>query len=1098
VNRTSRTRAKESRAWLWFLLAGGAAIVVSRAVTGVAGSLLFCSIGAASTAAILYGVRRHRPATRLVWILFAFGNAILFVGDVVWRFDHHHGGSGFPTLADLFYLIAYPFLGGAALWICKPRSRKRLRSNVLDSIILGIQAFVVLWVFVIDRYYETAHSSVVEGTVAGVYVFAAVAVGALAAGIVMFVKRRAPAHWLLFAAFLTLVPADIAHIFAATAAGFERGTLIEMAWLLSYVLFGVAALHPSMTRVADATPSDPARLTWRRLTFYAAAALTVPISFAAEYALTGHVDWVLVIFSALGLWIALLARLSDVVRALTAAVDERDEAAESLKRSEGRWSSIVTNSTDMIFLLDETTTVEWVSPVVEDILGYTAEEFSGIDIFSLIHLDDYDEFATVYAEVALGMEPRSSEFRIRHKDGHWRWLETRGISLLSDPNVEAVVLSARNITARREAEDALRASEERFRELAETVSEVFYIHSTDGRLLYVSPAYESVWGRSRTSLYEDNLSWQDAIHPDDRPGVEEAWTSLGLSETIEFRIVRDGEVRWIRDRTFPIRDAEGQIVRVLGVSEDITERKFAEQALVDREELERAVLDSLSAHIAVVEGDGTIIAVNQAWEDFSYVLGGDDDGPTGVGTNLVDALKRSLERHPSFERAMALEGLETVLEGRREEFTIEYSTGTGEQQRWFSMQVSPLRNAAGGAVVSHLDVSEQKKALHDQERLTEQLRQSQKLEAIGRLAGGVAHDFNNILAVIQNYAWFLVEDMDDQDPKRQDVQEIVSAGDRAAKLVQQLLTFSRKEIVKPELLDINEVIADYGKFLTRAIGEDVSLELHLQPKVAPVLLDSSHVGQILTNLAVNARDAMASGGRLTIETSQAQIAGSDVDLSPGNYILLRVADTGCGMTPDVVARVFEPFFTTKARGEGTGLGLATVYGIVNQAGGHIQIDSIPDQGTTFSIYLPAVPDLMVEVEDEREEAEVIKGNETILVVEDEEAVGRMVERILLQHGYKVLTAPSGEEALRIAAEPSLHIDVLLTDVVMPGMSGKTLAEEMLKARPDTRVIFMSGYTDEIITRRGRLEQGEMLIEKPFNPEELVRAIRQVLEASSRV
>ena len=799
-----------------------------------------------------------------------------------------------------------------------------------------------------------------------------------------------------------------------------------------------------------------------------------------------------------GLLLALLVRQNRLVRELKTSVAARDELTQNLRRSEARWSSVVDNSSDMIALLDEGAVLKWTSRVVTQMLGWEREDFEDLDAFDIIHPDDYDIAAEGLAEALMRMEPRSIEVRLRHKNGTWRWLEIRATNLLDDPDVASVVIAGRDVTDRRQAEDALRSSEERFRELTETVKEVFFIHSPDQGLLYISPAYEKVWGQPRKTLYENPDSWLDSIVPEDRIEVHKSLLESGTKERfVRYRIVRaDGELRWIEGRSFPIVDRSGQIVRVVGTAEDVTERKLVEEALVAREEFERSILDSLGAQIAVLDGDGQIIAVNEAWERFALENGGDPDR-TGIGMSYLKVLRASLEHEPDYESAMALEGLEAVLAGRRERFFIEYECASDEQKRWFTMHVSPLRGALGGAVVSHLDITERMTALQEQERLTEQLRQSQKLEAIGRLAGGIAHDFNNVLAVIQNYAWFLTEDMDPDDPKLQDVKEILSAGERAGKLVQQLLTFSRKEIVKPEVLDLNAVISEYGTFLRRAIGEDVRLEVALTPDLPSVLLDSGHLGQILTNLAVNARDAMPSGGRLTIETAAVYIDEEDqsgVDMDPGDYVALKVTDTGCGMSNDVLNHIFEPFFTTKARGQGTGLGLATVYGIVNQSRGQIVVNSKVGVGTSFTIYLPVVRSRTEERELAPAPAAIPEGREQVLLVEDEAGVRRMVARILTDRGYAVLKAASGEEALRIAREHVGKIDLLLTDVVMPQMSGKELADRMAKLRPETATVFMSGYTDEIIARQGRVGEGEVLIDKPFTPDELLMTIRAVLES----
>lgn len=383
-------------------------------------------------------------------------------------------------------------------------------------------------------------------------------------------------------------------------------------------------------------------------------------------------------------------------------------------------------------------------------------------------------------------------------------------------------------------------------------------------------------------------------------------------------------------------------------------------------------------------------------------------------------------------------------------------------------------------------------ALHQSQ---EQLLQSQKLEAVGRLAGGVAHDFNNLLTVIAGYSDLLLKKLDDKDANRPKIQEINKAANRAAGLTRQLLAFSRKQVLQPKVLELNSIIPELEKMLGRMIGEDIELRTSLRSDVGNVKADPGQIEQIVMNLVVNARDAMPSGGRLTIETANAYLdatyARHHVGVIPGPYVMLAVSDTGMGMDEETQAHIFEPFFTTKGLGKGTGLGLSTVYGIVKQSGGNIWVYSEVGKGTTFKVYLPRV--------DERAEdyrpmaaADLPKGTETILLVEDAITVSRLAREILEANGYEVLEAASGSEALQISRAHPGAIHLLLTDVVMPEMSGKELAQRMLYICPEMRVLYMSGYTDETIVHHGVLDEGINFIEKPFSPEALSVKVRKVL------
>ena len=409
------------------------------------------------------------------------------------------------------------------------------------------------------------------------------------------------------------------------------------------------------------------------------------------------------------------------------------------------------------------------------------------------------------------------------------------------------------------------------------------------------------------------------------------------------------------------------------------------------------------------------------------------------------------------------------------------------------LSVRAVRDAAGRVEYYETFVRD----VTDQRRLQQQVLQSQKLEAVGRLAGGIAHDFNNLLTVITSYSDLLLEDLSPGDPKRDDLEQVRKAADGAAALTRQLLAFSRQQVVEPRVVSLNTVVEGLQKILRRVIGEDVELTTTLAPDLGAVRADVGQLEQVLMNLAVNARDAMPTGGRLTIETANVE---HDPDYARGHdaaavrrFAMLAVSDTGCGMDDATKAKIFEPFFTTKEPGKGTGLGLATVYGIVQQAGGFIWVYSEPGHGTSFKIYLPQV-DATAEVAAAATGARAPGGTETVLLVEDAAAVRAVTKQVLERHGYAVLEAPDGEAAVRLAQRHRGPIHLLLTDVVMPRVSGRELAEQLARVRPDTRVLYASGYTDDSVVRHGILESGTAYLQKPFSPESLARKVREVLDA----
>ena len=384
----------------------------------------------------------------------------------------------------------------------------------------------------------------------------------------------------------------------------------------------------------------------------------------------------------------------------------------------------------------------------------------------------------------------------------------------------------------------------------------------------------------------------------------------------------------------------------------------------------------------------------------------------------------------------------------------------------------------------------------ERRRLEEQYRQAQKMEAVGRLAAGVAHDFNNLLMAITGYSELLLARLGERDPLRRYVEEVKKAGDRAASLTRQLLTFSRQQVLELRVLDLNSVVANVDKMLRRVIGEDIELVAILGADLAPVKADPGQLEQVILNLAVNSRDAMPQGGKLTIETSSVELAEASShrhgELSPGKYVVLAVSDSGCGMDSETQAHIFEPFFTTKEQGKGTGLGLAMVYGIVKQSGGSVWVYSEVGQGTTFKVYLPQVNEKVTAQVPRPPQPVLTRGWETILLVEDEEPVRSLVRSVLEASGYAVLEARHGEDALVVSEQHKGPIQLLVTDVVMPEMSGPELAEHLAPFHREMKVLYMSGYTEGSIQHHGRLGLGTAYLPKPFTPETLVRKVREVL------
>ena len=517
------------------------------------------------------------------------------------------------------------------------------------------------------------------------------------------------------------------------------------------------------------------------------------------------------------------------------------------------------------------------------------------------------------------------------------------------------------------------------------------------------------------------------------------------------------------------------------------ETRLREETMRESHRFLQSTLDALSAQIAIVDAAGTVMAVNAPWRRFAAAFTWPE---SGVGQNYLALWEKAFAT--DLENAQRIiEGVRGVLEGQTSYFTADYPTRIGKVAGWFSLEATRF-NDRGTALcaIEQQDITARK-------QLEQQFQQSQKMEAIGQLAGGVAHDFNNLLTVIGGYAEMLVDVLPADDARRHDVNEIIRAADTASALTRQLLAFSRRQVSQPRVIAINSVVADLDNMLRRLIGEDIAYATVLAPNVGRVFADPNQVQQILMNLAVNARDAMPRGGKLTVATANAFLdasyAAAHAGVVPGRYVMLAVTDSGTGMDAETQARIFEPFFTTKGAGKGTGLGLSTVYGIVQQSEGHVWVYSELGHGTTFKVYLPRVDAAQLADSQRPPAATVRPRSQTILVVEDNDAVRVMLSRILRGAGYAVLEAGDPSRAREICTQPSANIQLLLSDVVMPNMNGIELVHELRATRPELRAVLMSGYSGAAMTSHGQLPPDTSFLEKPFTPDTVLAKIRAALD-----
>ncbi len=709
--------------------------------------------------------------------------------------------------------------------------------------------------------------------------------------------------------------------------------------------------------------------------------------------------------------------------------------------------------------------------------------------------EDRAEVDRLFQQAVATQSDWSFECRIRRGDGAVRWIwATGGHQFDALGQARRMAGIVQDITERKEAAAALALSEARLR-LAQAAAKV-------GAWEWDLRTNANTWSEEVYRLYglepysvpASYAAWREAIRPEDRAQVEAATQEaarLGLEINTEWRVnLPAGAERWLMSRGQPARDAQGQVTAYRGVVIDITDRKRADAALRESEERYRRLLELAPVGIAV-HSEGRIVFTNPAG---ARLLGAASEAQL-IGRPITDII------HPD-NLATSAARIRRMLAGEVGLYPVEdvYLRLDGTP---IPVEVDATRLLYAGKPAVQVivtDISARKQHEAERERLQAQLFQAQKMESVGRLAGGVAHDFNNMLQAILGYAALGLSVAEPGSNLREFLEQIRKAAGRSADLTRQLLAFARRQTINPVALDVNDAVSSMLKMLRRLIGEDIHLAWMPGPRLWKVRMDPVQIDQILANLAVNARDAIAGVGSLTIETANAtldaEFCRTHTDVAPGDYVRLTVADSGSGMSQEVLEHIFEPFFTTKGVGRGTGLGLATVFGIVKQNNGGIFVRSEPGQGTAFQIYLPRFQTAEEEepAEDDTESDVVqTRGTETILLVEDEEAILHLGKRVLKGLGYVVLTAGAPSEAQRIAGEHAGPIDLLITDVIMPEMDGRRLADALLERYPDMRCVFMSGYTADIIARHGILEAGLIFLQKPFTPESLARKARQALD-----
>jgi two-component system, cell cycle sensor histidine kinase and response regulator CckA len=725
--------------------------------------------------------------------------------------------------------------------------------------------------------------------------------------------------------------------------------------------------------------------------------------------------------------------------------------------------------------------MNFVSNYVETMLGYSVEEWLQTPNFwlSIVHPDDREQTGRTSAEdFARGKSSGPHEFRWVTKDGRAIWVESNCFVVKND-EAQSVGLRGVNtdISERKRMEDDLRKQKEILQKIFDHLPVMISFFDAAGRIKLVNQEWERTRGWTLAEIQEQNLDVLTEGYPDtqERQRARDFITN-STGEWADFKTrTRDGRAIDTTWAVVPLPDA----TRV-AIGQNITERKLAEEALRESEKRYRLlfarnpqpmwVFDSETLAFLEVN-DAAIHHYGYAREEFLAMTIKDIRPAEDVPKLLANVS----EATPLHEEA-------GIWKHRTKDGTIIDVEINAHELTFYGRPAQ---------MVLAYDVTERR-------LLEEQLRQSQKMEAVGQLAGGIAHDFNNLLTVITGYSDLTLRRLDKESPFRSSLEEIKKAGERAASLTRQLLAFSRKQVLQPKVLQLNAIVADVDKMLRRLIGEDIDPLTLLEPSLGQIKADPGQIEQVILNLAVNARDAMPQGGKLTIETDNVyldnQYARRHTAIQPGQYVMLAVSDTGCGIDAETQMRIFEPFFTTKEQGKGTGLGLSTVYGIVKQSGGHLWVYSEVGKGTTFKIYLPRVDGVNERDEARDTMAKLPQGRETVLLTEDEEQVRQMIQMILEMNGYHVLAASGGEEALALYKQHEGQIDLIITDVVMPQMSGRELAQSLEVLHPGIKVLYMSGYTDDAIVRHGLLDQEIAFLQKPFTPDALMRKVREVLDA----
>ncbi len=780
----------------------------------------------------------------------------------------------------------------------------------------------------------------------------------------------------------------------------------------------------------------------------------------------------------------LVGRLEAANRKLEASSKRLARANEKIRGSEERVRLLLDSTAEGIYGLDLDGNFTFCNATGLTMLGYAgAGELLGRNAHALVHHTRADgesypmDESGVFRALRENRSSHAEEEILWRADGTSFSAESWSYPVRKDGALVGTVVTFLDITERKQAGEAIR----NLAAIVESSDDAIIGKTLDGTITTWNVGAERLYGWTSSEAIGQSVGLQ--IPPDRRDEMRVIMEKIRRGESIKHletvRLRKNGNRVEVSLTVSSIHGAAGEVVGASSIARDITERKRAEKELRKSEERFRRLFDSNTIGIVIADLSGNSLEANDVYLDMlgftrEELLAGKirwneltPEEHLWRDQNAVEQLQRTGVASPWEKELFRKDGSRVpVLIG-----------------------IAMLKASEGSCIAYIVNLTERR-------RLEQQFLQAQKMEAVGKLAGGVAHDFNNLLTVILGYSDILAAKLRSKSLLFGELDEIRSAGERAASLTRQLLAFSRQQVLERKVLDVNDLISGIEKMLRRLIGEDVALVTVLSPALRHVFGDAGQLGQVIMNLAVNARDAMPRGGRLTIETANVELdeayAHEHVTVRPGSYVMIAISDDGGGMTAETLAHMFEPFFTTKGLGKGTGLGLATVYGIVKQSGGYIWVYSEVGKGTTFKVYLPPAGEVADAEPVPASEPISLDGSETVFLVEDEESVRALSRSVLKRHGYTVLEAASGKAALDVARQYPLPIHLLLTDVVMPEMGGSDLASQLEALRPGMRVLYMSGYTDDTVFRHGILEKGRAFLQKPFTPDTLARKVREAL------